>query len=70
VLDLKGKLEMSGGVAEAQTLQLMESDTELEETLVGFGYTKQQAKSAVGKIDLSIIGFKERLREALKKAKA
>ena len=70
VLDLKGKLEMSGGVAEAQTLQLMESDAELEETLVGFGYTKQQAKSAVGKIDLSIIGFKERLREALKKAKA
>ena len=70
VLDLKGKLEMSGVVAEAQTLQLMESDAELEETLVGFGYTKQQAKAAVGKIDSSIIGFKERLREALKKAKA
>lgn len=70
VLDLKGKLEMAGVVAEAQTLQLMESDVELEETLVGFGFTKQQAKTAIGKIDQSIVGFKERLREALKKAKA
>ncbi|MBI2024993.1 MAG: Holliday junction branch migration protein RuvA [Candidatus Harrisonbacteria bacterium] len=68
VIDLKGKL--TSGSSPKTTLNLMESDLELEETLVSLGYTKQQAKNAISRIDPKIEGFKERLKEALKKAKA
>ena len=70
IVDLKEKLDeklIIGGTP--QTLSLMESDLELEETLISLGYTKQQAKSAIAKIDPKITGFKERLKETLKKAK-
>lgn len=66
VLELKGKLTL---VAQPQTLSLMESDLELEETLVALGYSKVQAKAVVGKLDPKVKGFKERLKEALKKPK-
>lgn len=66
VLELKGKLTL---VLQPQTLSLMESDLELEETLVSLGYTKAQARAVVVKIDPKIKGFKERLKEALKKPK-
>lgn len=69
VVDLKGKLDSGSKEASAQTLSLMESDLELEDTLVSLGYTKQQAKAVIAKIDPKIPGFKERLKEALKKAK-
>ena len=69
VVDLKGKLETGSSEATAQTLGLMESDLELEDTLVSLGYTKPQAKATVARIDPKTIGFKERLKEALKKAK-
>ena len=70
VLDLKGKLDESlGGRPAAQSLDLMSSDADLEETLVSLGYTKAQAKAAIAKIDQKITGFKERLKEALKKNK-
>lgn len=66
VLELKGKLSLT---SQPQTLSLMESDLELEETLMSLGYTKAQAKAVVGKIDPKVKGFKERLKEALKKPK-
>lgn len=69
VVDLKGKLDGAGHEATAQSLNLMESDVELEETLVSLGYSKQQAKSIIAKIDPQTTGFKERLKEALKKGK-
>lgn len=69
VLDLKGKLDSGTAQQSAQTLQLMESDVELEETLLSLDYSRQQAKSAISKIDPKTTGFKERLKEALKKAK-
>ncbi|MDP2696246.1 MAG: Holliday junction branch migration protein RuvA [bacterium] len=69
IVDLRGKLDLDAG-ASAQTLTLMESDLELEETLVSLGYTKQQAKAAIAKIDSQVKGFKDRLREALKKSKS
>src|SRR3989338_269360 len=47
VVDLKGKLENGTAEATAQTLQLMESDAELEDTLISLGYTKQQAKATI-----------------------
>ena len=69
VVDLKGKLDSGTKEASAQVLGLMESDLELEETLISLGYSKLQAKATIAKIDPKIIGFKERLKEALKKAK-
>lgn len=65
ILELKGKLDFGDG--SKKTLSLMEGDIDLEETLVGLGFTKQQAKAAVSRIDPSIKGFNERLKEALKK---
>src|SRR3989338_6226690 len=47
VLDLKDKLDSGTVEATAQTLQLMESDAELEDTLISLGYTKQQAKATI-----------------------
>jgi Holliday junction DNA helicase RuvA len=66
ILELKGKLSVPSA---PQTLQLMESDVELEETLVALGYTRVQAKGLVGKVDPKTKGFPERLREALRYGK-
>jgi len=64
ILELKGKLNFGDSI---RTLSLMEGDIDLEETLVGLGFTKQQAKATVSRIDPNIKGFNERLKEALKK---
>jgi len=69
VVDLKGKLDGASREATAQSLNLMESDVELEETLISLGYSRQQAKAIIGKIDPKVNGFKERLKEALKLGK-
>ena len=66
VLELKGKLDL---IRAPQALSLMESDLELEETLVSLGYSKNQAKTAIAKIDPKITNFKDRLKAALKSAK-
>jgi Holliday junction DNA helicase RuvA len=66
VLDLKGKLSF---VDNTQTLGLMESDLDLEETLVSLGYSKAQAKAAIAKIDPAVKGFNERLKAALRTTK-
>lgn len=70
MVDLKGKLNALDQKSSAQALGLMESDLELEDTLVSLGYSKQQAKNIIGKIDPKTAGFKERLKEALRKAKS
>ncbi len=67
VLELKGKL---AGVGSAEALASMESDVELEETLVSLGYSHAQAKIALEKVGPKVTGFKERLREALKGVKS
>ncbi len=69
VLDLRGKLDGGSKETSEQNLNLMESDVELEETLISLGYTRQQAKAALTKINPETKGFKERLKEALKRAK-
>ena len=69
IIDLRGKLTLQSGAKTKETLSLMESDLEIEETLMSLGYNRQQAKNALSKIDSKIEGFKERLKEALKKAK-
>ncbi len=66
VLELKGKLTLTSS---PQILELMESDQELEETLTALGFSRAQAKAALGKIDPKIKDFKMRLKEALRNAK-
>lgn len=66
VLELKGKLEDH---ASPQLRSLMESDAELEDTLVSLGYTKSQAREAIAKIEPEVTSFKERLKAALRKTK-
>lgn len=63
ILELKGKLTAGSS---PETLTLMESDLELEETLMSFGYSRAQAKNAISKINPKTTSFKERLKEALK----
>lgn len=70
IIDLKGKLNVGTKENSASVINQMESDVELEETLISLGYTRQQAKAATAKIDPKISGFKDRLKEALKKTKA
>jgi len=65
-LELKGKLDI---ISAPQTISLMESDLELEETLIGLGYSKNQARTALTKLDPTIKGFKNRLRAILKSGK-
>ncbi len=66
ILELKGKLST---VKAPETLRLMESDLELEETLVSLGFGRSEAKAAIEKVDPKISGFPERLKEAIRKAK-
>jgi Holliday junction DNA helicase RuvA len=66
ILELRGKLSSTTA---PQTLSLMESDLELEETLVALGFSQSQAKTALQEIDPKITGFKERLRAALQQRK-
>jgi len=66
VLELKGKLSLTTA---PQTLILMESDVELEETLISLGWSRDQAKAAISKVDPKTTNFKDRLKEALKRAK-
>lgn len=66
VLELKGKLSLTTA---PQVLSLMESDVELEETLISLGYSRAQAKAAISKIDPKITNFKDRLKEALRRTK-
>ncbi len=64
VLELRGKVEaVNTGATTAQ----MESDVDLEETLVSLGFTKAEAKAAIKTIDNGVTGFNNRLKAALKK---
>jgi Holliday junction DNA helicase RuvA len=66
VLELKGKLTFGDTSA---AIGKMESDVDLEETLVSLGYSKAQAKASIAKIDPGIKDFNERLKAALKDSK-
>ena len=68
VVELRDKMVMPQEKRES-TLSLMESDIEIEETLMALGYKKQHAKDIVAKIDKNLASFKDRLKDALKKAK-
>lgn len=64
VLELKSRLEH---IPTAATLGLLESDMEVEDALIGLGYSRADAKAAVRKLPPDLQGFHDRLKAALKK---
>ena len=63
VLELKGRLTFANTT---NVIGKMEKDVELEETLLSLGYSRQQAKAAIGKLSPDITEFNERLKAILK----
>lgn len=63
ILELKGKVRVGGA---EERVKKMEGDSDLVETLVGLGYRRDQAKSALEKVGKDTSGLEARLREALK----
>jgi len=63
ILDLRGKVKAE---ASAATVAKMESDADILEALVGLGYRREQAKSALGALDREVSGTEARLKAALR----
>jgi Holliday junction DNA helicase RuvA len=66
VLELKGKLTFADT---SGMITAMEGDLELEETLVGLGYSKAQAKAAIAKLDPALTNFNDKLKAVLREYK-
>lgn len=66
VLELKDKIVAPG---DEEMTELMESDRDIIEALVGLGYPRHRAREAVALIDPKITNTGDRLRDALKKIK-
>ena len=62
VLELRGRIEAPRS---GMTVQKMESDADLVETLVDLGYRHDQAKAALARVDEKITNLEERLKAAL-----
>ncbi len=67
ILELRGKLQQKGA---RELVGVMESDSDIVETLVGLGYTKTQAQDALSKIDPKITKIEERIKAVLKLLKS
>ncbi|MEK7478622.1 MAG: Holliday junction branch migration protein RuvA [Patescibacteria group bacterium] len=63
VVELKGKFAQIG--SEGLT-GLMESDSDIVDVLCNLGYTKEQARQAILKVDAKIKSIEERIKAALK----
>jgi holliday junction DNA helicase RuvA len=66
ILELKGKLTFADT---SGTISKMEKDSELEETLLGLGYNKAQAKAAIAKLDPALVNFQDKLKAVLREYK-
>jgi len=63
VIELRGKFAQIG--SEALT-GIMEADSDILDVLFNLGYTKEQARKAISKIDVKITGIEDRIKSALK----
>ena len=63
VLELRDKLPVFRSEA---TVRLMEADIDVEEALVGLGYSRSEARGAIEKIGAKTKGLEERLKAALR----
>lgn len=66
ILELRGEM---GVVAEDGSVSVMESDSDVYEALIELGYTRNQAKTAIQKINPNLTSVNDRLRDALRKFK-
>ena len=56
----------SQSAGSGRVIERMEMDTDLVEALAGLGYRREEARAALGKVDVKVAGVEERLKEALK----
>ncbi|OGM98698.1 MAG: Holliday junction DNA helicase RuvA [Candidatus Yanofskybacteria bacterium RIFCSPHIGHO2_01_FULL_41_26] len=63
ILELKSKIKLKTAKILTQKLDL---DTEVEEALVGLGYSRRQVREILSKIPSEMTKIEERLREALR----
>jgi len=63
ILELKNKIKLKISKTLTQKLDL---DTEVEEVLVGLGYSRRQVKDVLNKIPVDIKKVEDRLKEALR----
>jgi len=66
ILELKDRVITEG---DDRTVEIMESDNDVLDALLNLGYSRRDAKRAIGEIDKSLTGTSERLKDALKKIK-
>ncbi len=63
IIELRGKVEAEKSES---VVKKMEADSDLVETLVGLGYGRDQARSALSKVDEKVLDLETRLKAALK----
>ncbi len=63
ILELKSKVKSA---ASGAVVEKMQTDADLVEALVSLGYRREEARSALGKIEGEVTGAEERLKAALK----
>lgn len=66
ILELKDKIVSEG---DEKTVEIMQTDSDVYDALISLGYSRRSARDVLGKIDKSLSGTADRLRDALKKIK-
>ena len=66
ILELKDKIVAPG---DEKAVLVMQSDNDIYDALINLGYSRRDAKDVLSKIDTSLTGTSDRLRDALKKIK-
>lgn len=63
VLELRNKVSIPEG---RETIDRLETDTDVLDALTALGYRREQAKSALDQLDRDLVGVEDRLKAALK----
>jgi Holliday junction resolvasome RuvABC DNA-binding subunit len=63
ILELRSKVE---SVKSGAVVEKMQTDSDLVEALTSLGYRRDEARSALSKVDEKVTGTEDRLRAALK----
>ena len=70
ILELKDKMRLINKGGSGKAMAAIEADDDVYDALRSLGYSQNQARQAVGKIDPKLKDVGERLRDALKKMKS
>ena len=63
IVELRTKVQVGKS---ADIVKKMETDADLAEVLINLGYSREQARAALGKVDEKVVGLEERLKAALR----